>query len=101
MKSFLVGLGVGVGMELLFAPARGEDRRRELGERLNGIAENAQRQEVGQRVRDDVDKESRLGSDDEDSISEISLKKNQARELTLSATGAPEAPMLRTDKPQY
>jgi hypothetical protein len=38
MKSFLFGLGVGVGLGVLFAPGRGEDTRRDLGERLNSIA---------------------------------------------------------------
>jgi gas vesicle protein len=43
MKSFLVGLGIGVGLGILFAPGRGEDTRRDLGERLNSIAEDAPR----------------------------------------------------------
>ena len=41
MKSFIVGLGIGVGLGLLFAPARGEETRRELGEQLNNFAEDA------------------------------------------------------------
>ena len=89
MKSFLVGLGVGVGLGLLFAPARGEDTRRELGERLNNIAENARRKgrEVAERVRDgvDKDKESRLGNDQADLISEIRARRDQPMEVTQSA----------------
>ncbi len=80
MKSFLIGLGVGIGLGVLFAPGRGEDTGRELGERLNSIAEEAQRQvqDLAQHVRDGLDKESRLDSDD--LICEQPPKKEQARE---------------------
>jgi gas vesicle protein len=33
MKSFLMGLAIGVGLGVLFAPARGEETRRDLGDR--------------------------------------------------------------------
>ena len=52
MKAFIVGLGIGVGLGLLFAPARGEETRRDLGERLTNFAENAQQK--GQKVVENV-----------------------------------------------
>jgi hypothetical protein len=59
MKPFLFGLGVGVGLGVLFAPGRGEDTRRDLGERLNSISEDAQRKarEVARQVRDHLNDE--------------------------------------------
>ena len=60
MKSFLVGLGIGVGLGVLLAPTRGEETRRELGEPLSSFANDAQRktQEAAQRVRDGIESES-------------------------------------------
>jgi gas vesicle protein len=54
MKSFLLGLGVGVGLGFRFAPRRGEDSRRDLGERLSSLSEHAQRkaQDVERQVHD-------------------------------------------------
>jgi gas vesicle protein len=89
MKSFLFGLGVGVGLGVLFAPGRGEDTRRDLGERLNNVAEDAQRkaQEVARHLRGRLNDESRSGSD---ASTELPPKKDQARETTQSATLSPE-----------
>ncbi len=44
MKRFLTGLGVGLGLGMLFAPDRGEATRRRLRERLTGLADNSGRQ---------------------------------------------------------
>lgn len=41
MKSFLVGLGVGIGLGVLFAPMSGEDTRVNLSERANDLANSA------------------------------------------------------------
>jgi gas vesicle protein len=41
MKSFLFGLGLGIGMGVLFAPMSGEDARNTLQERANDIASTA------------------------------------------------------------
>ena len=89
MKSFLFGLGVGVGLGVLFAPGRGEDTRRDLGERLNSVAEDAQRkaQEVARHLRDRLKDESRSDSDDS---AELPPKKNQARETAEPATSSTE-----------
>ena len=89
MKSFLVGLGVGVGLGVLFAPGRGEDIRRDLGESLNSISEDAQRkaQEVARHVRGRLNDESRSDSDDS---TELPTKKHQARESVQPATSSTE-----------
>ena len=56
MKGFIVGLAVGVGLGVLFAPGRGEDTRRELNERLDNFGDEAKRHvgNVTQQVRDEV-----------------------------------------------
>jgi gas vesicle protein len=89
MKSFFVGLGVGVGLGMLFAPGRGEDTRRDLSERLTSIAEDAQRkaQEVARHVRGRLNDESRSDSDDS---TEMPPKKDQARETAQPATSSTE-----------
>ena len=90
MKSFLFGLGVGVGLGVLFAPGGGEDTRRDLRERLNGVTEDAQRkaQEVARHLRDRLNDES--SSDSDDDSAELPPKKNQARETAEPATSSTE-----------
>jgi gas vesicle protein len=41
MKSFLVGLGLGVGLGILFAPMSGEETRNNLSDRANDLASSA------------------------------------------------------------
>jgi gas vesicle protein len=41
MKSFLIGLGMGIGLGVLFAPMSGEETRENLGERANNLANSA------------------------------------------------------------
>jgi gas vesicle protein len=41
MKNFLVGLGVGVGLGLLFAPMSGEETRVNLADRASDLANSA------------------------------------------------------------
>jgi len=41
MKSFLVGLGMGIGLGILFAPMSGEETRNTLSERANDLASSA------------------------------------------------------------
>ncbi len=38
MKSFLAGLGIGIGLGILFAPMSGEETRRDLQERAGELA---------------------------------------------------------------
>ena len=88
MKSFLVGLGVGVGLGILFAPGRGEDTRRDFGERLTSVAEDQRKaQEVARHVRGRLNDESRSDSDDS---TELPPKKDQARETAQPATSSTE-----------
>ena len=41
MKSFLFGLGLGVGLGILFAPMSGEETRNNLTDRANDLANSA------------------------------------------------------------
>jgi gas vesicle protein len=41
MKSFLAGLGIGIGLGILFAPMSGEETRNNLTQRASGLADSA------------------------------------------------------------
>jgi len=41
MKSFLAGLGIGIGLGILFAPMSGEETRNNLSQRANDLADSA------------------------------------------------------------
>ena len=41
MKSFLAGLGIGVGLGILFAPMSGEETRNNLAQRAGDLADSA------------------------------------------------------------
>jgi gas vesicle protein len=41
MKSFLMGLGFGIGLGILFAPMSGEETRSRLGDTANDLANSA------------------------------------------------------------
>jgi len=41
MKSFLAGLGIGIGLGILFAPMSGEDTRNNLSQRASDLADSA------------------------------------------------------------
>lgn len=41
MKSFLIGLGVGAGLALLFAPMSGKETRTNIADRANDLADSA------------------------------------------------------------
>jgi len=45
MKAFLTGLGIGVGLGVVFAPTSGEATRRKVRERFTGLADD-----LGRRV---------------------------------------------------
>ena len=41
MKSFLAGLGIGLGLGILFAPMSGEETRNNLSQRASDLADSA------------------------------------------------------------
>ena len=41
MKGFLIGLGIGVGLGVLFAPMSGEETRNNLADRANDLSDSA------------------------------------------------------------
>jgi gas vesicle protein len=41
MKSFLAGLGIGIGLGILFAPMSGEETRENLTQRASDLADSA------------------------------------------------------------
>jgi len=43
MKSFLAGLGIGIGLGVLFAPMSGEETRNNLTQRAGDLADSARR----------------------------------------------------------
>jgi len=57
MKAFLAGLGIGIGVGLLFAPLSGEETRERLSRRSQDLADSARRQagEIAETARDIVD----------------------------------------------
>ncbi len=89
MKSFLFGLGLGVGLGILFAPGRGEDTQKGLGDRLNTFAEDAQRkaQGVARHLRGRLNDES---LSDSDNSTELPPKKDQAKETVQPSTSSTE-----------
>jgi gas vesicle protein len=56
MKSFLFGLGLGVGLGILFAPMSGEQARNEIGDRASDLANSAREsfEQGRQRVQQSV-----------------------------------------------
>ena len=56
MKSFLVGLGIGFGLGVLFAPTSGEQTRSNIRERANDLADTAREtlEQGRQRVRSGI-----------------------------------------------
>lgn len=58
MKSFLAGLGIGVGLGILFAPVSGEETRNNLSQRAGDLADSAKDlvDEGRDRVRSTVSK---------------------------------------------
>lgn len=75
MKSFLAGLGIGIGLGILFAPMSGEETRSNLSQRASDLADSA---------RDVVDQgRERLRS----TVSAIRGQAERAADVVQGATG--------------
>ncbi|MFZ3212449.1 MAG: YtxH domain-containing protein [Terriglobales bacterium] len=56
MKSFLVGLGIGIGLGVLFAPVSGDETRSNIRDRANDLADTAREtfEQGRERVRNGI-----------------------------------------------
>ena len=90
MKSFLWGLGLGMGLGILFAPMSGEETRNNLSERANDLANSAR--ETYEANRDKVQRgvES-IRSTAERAIGQVRSNTEQAARPT-GTEGAPSRP---------
>jgi gas vesicle protein len=63
MNKFLLGMGIGVGLGILFAPMSGEETRRNLSDRANDLAESAREtyEEGRERIRSGISSVRRTG----------------------------------------
>jgi DNA uptake protein ComE-like DNA-binding protein len=100
MKTFLAGLGVGVGLGVLFAPESSEATRRKVRERLTGLVDNLRRQM--DKAKDVVDKtvagyHERSSAESGDSQTTFSPKKDQARERRSFASSDPINTLTREE----
>jgi len=63
MNKFLLGMGIGVGLGMLFAPMSGEETRRNLSDRASDLAESAREtyEEGRERIRSGISSVRRSG----------------------------------------
>lgn len=87
MKNFLAGLGIGVGLGVLFAPNSGDATRRKLRERFTGLRDDFGRQDAVQETISAHLAES-SGGDTETRL-DFPPRKDQARELASTASSDP------------
>jgi len=86
MKSFLVGLGLGVGLGLLFAPMSGEETRNNLADRANDLANTAR--ETYEQNRDRVQRGvETIRSGAERAVGQVRNTVNTTVKETARATG--------------
>jgi gas vesicle protein len=92
MKALLTGLGIGVGLGVLFAPDSGEATRSKLRERFVGLLEDFGRQvDQAKDVVSETMAENSDGSSGETAHRETAFppKKDQAREVRLAGGADP------------
>ena len=92
MKAFLTGLGIGVGLGVLFAPDRGEASRTKLRERFDRLFRNFGRQVEDAKAavdeRESILSDPSVGSP-ELTRNDFSTKGDQAREIRPSTSSDP------------
>jgi DNA uptake protein ComE-like DNA-binding protein len=98
MRAFLMGLGVGVGLGMLFAPDRGEITRRKVRGRVSDLADDLERQmdKAKDGLRKEVER-SRRGTQVKDREAALSPKKGQASEIRSSESSDPINTLTREE----
>lgn len=91
MKTFLMGLGIGVGLGVLLAPRSGEVSRSKVRERFGSLRKDVKRQAgkakdavqetIAAHAQDPYDNKSQSGPPKSQSGPPFSAKKDQAREV--------------------
>jgi gas vesicle protein len=86
MKAFLTGLGIGMGLGVLFAPDSGEATRKKVGDRLRDWSESLSRQADGLKTatRGGDDRVSETTADASGKASDLPPKKGADRESARS-----------------
>jgi gas vesicle protein len=96
MKAFLTGLGIGVGLGVLFAPDSGEATRKKMGERLSDWSEWLSRQDENLKTttRGMADRVSDTAANASGKASDLPPKKSADRESASSESDLLERGIL-------
>ncbi len=88
MKGFLFGLGMGIGLGILFAPMSGEETRNNLADRANDLASSAK--DTYEQGRDRVNRGvETIRSTAERAMGQVRQGANDAMRATGTESGTP------------
>jgi gas vesicle protein len=90
MKGFLFGLGMGIGLGILFAPMSGEETRNNLADRANDLANSARDTYEQGRERVNRGVES-IRSTAERAMGQVRSGVNEGMRATGTESGTPSA----------